>query len=107
MTYSLFTTCPRGLESVLVDEMQQQGANRIHATDGGVACFGTLETAYRLNLFSRTASRVLLQLASFPYRSEDDLYRAARNTKWEDWFHPAQTFKIKTEAKRTRIKSLG
>lgn len=106
MTYSLFTTCPRGLESVLVDEMQQQGANRIHATDGGVACFGTLETAYRLNLFSRTASRVLLQLASFPYRSEDDLYRAARNTKWEDWFHPAQTFKIKTEAKRTRIKSL-
>ncbi len=104
--HTLFATCPRGLETILANEMQQQGAAQIRPTDGGVSCQGNLETAYRLNLHSRSASRILLQLSSQPYRNEDDIYRAAKNIRWEDWFHAGQSFKIKAEGKRARVKSL-
>ncbi|HRL34650.1 MAG TPA: THUMP domain-containing protein, partial [Neisseria sp.] len=36
--YSLFITCPRGLENVLAAELQAQGCAQIEPTDGGVAC---------------------------------------------------------------------
>ena len=49
---------------------------------------------------------MLLQLAQAPYRNEDDLYRAAKNIAWENWFGVEKTFKIKAEGKRARVKSL-
>lgn len=105
-TYSLFVTCPRGLESVLAQELQQQACTNIAPTDGGVACQGKLEQVYRINLHSRTASRVLLQLTRANYRHENDIYQAAKNLKWQDWFHVHQTFKVKVEGKRANVKSL-
>ena len=104
--HTLFATCPRGLETILAQELADQGCTHIAPTDGGVSCQGSLEAAYRANLHSRTASRILLQLAKQPYRSEDDIYRAAKSIRWEDWFHAGQTFKIKVEGKRARVKSL-
>ena len=104
--HTLFATCPSGLETILAQELAAQGCTHIAPTDGGVACQGSLEAAYRANLHSRTASRILLQLAKQPYRSEDDIYRAAKSIRWEDWFHAGQTFKIKVEGKRARVKSL-
>ena len=59
-TYSLFVTCPRGLESVLHAELSAQGCTDLAPTDGGIACTGGLEQVYRVNLHSRTAGRVLL-----------------------------------------------
>lgn len=104
--HTLFATCPRGLETILAQELAAQGCTHIAPTDGGVSCQGSLEATYRANLHSRTASRILLQLAKQPYRSEDDIYRAAKSIRWEDWFHAGQTFKIKVEGKRARVKSL-
>ena len=104
--HTLFATCPRGLETILTQELDAQGCTHIAPTDGGVSCQGSLEAIYRANLHSRTASRILLQLAKQPYRREDDIYRAAKSIRWEDWFHAGQTFKIKVEGKRARVKSL-
>ena len=106
MPHTLFITCPRGLEPILAQELAQQNCAQIAPTDGGVSARGSLEHVYRINLYSRTASRVLLQLAQAPYRNEDDLYRAAKNIAWEDWFGVEKTFKIKAEGKRARVKSL-
>ena len=105
-TYSLFITCPRGLESALSAELSAQGCTQIEATDGGAACKGSLEQVYRINLHSRTASRVLLQLTKGSYRNEDDIYKLARNIQWGNWFQVAQTFKVKVEGKRAQVKSL-
>ena len=46
-TYSLFVTCPRGLESVLHAELAAQGCTGFAPTDGGIACTGGLEQVYR------------------------------------------------------------
>ena len=105
-TYSLFVTCPRGLEAPLSQELEQFKCQDIRAVDGGVACKGGMEQVYRINLHSRTASRVLLRLTKSGYRSEQDIYKAAKNIRWTDWFDLEQTFKVKVEGKRAQVKSL-
>ena len=105
-TYSLFVTCPRGLEAPLSQELEQLKCQDIRAVDGGVACKGGMEQVYRINLHSRTASRVLLRLIKSGYRNEQDIYKAAKNIRWTDWFDLEQTFKVKVEGKRAQVKSL-
>lgn len=105
-TYSLFVTCPRGLEAPLSQELEQLKCQDIRAVDGGVACKGGVEQVYRINLHSRTASRVLLRLTKSGYRNEQDIYKAAKNIRWTDWFDLEQTFKVKVEGKRAQVKSL-
>ena len=105
-TYSLFISCPRGLENLLADEITALGGSEVQPGDGGVAAKGTMEAVYRINLHSRVASRVLLQLTKGSYRSEQDIYKLAHNIRWPQWFSPADTFKVKVEGKRAQVKSL-
>ena len=104
--YTLFATCPRGLETVLAQELADQGCTHIQAADGGVSCQGGLEQIYRANLHSRTASRVLVRLAHGAYRSENDIYRLARNIPWHEWFSDGHTIKVHSEGRRATVKSL-
>ncbi len=84
-----FATCPRGLELLLAEELQQFKAEKIHVVGGGVEFGGDFWLSYRINLESRIASRVLWQAATGRYRNEDDIYRAAYALPWTDWFDPA------------------
>ena len=104
--YTLFITCPRGLETPLTEELAALNCQDIQAVDGGVSCKGSLEQVYRINLHSRTASRVLLRLTKGSYRDEADIYKLAKNIHWSGWFTLEQTFKVKVEGKRANVKSL-
>lgn len=104
--HAFFAPCPRGLEAVLADELKDLGASEIEATAGGVAFRGTLAFSYRMNLQSRIASRILLRIAEAPYRDEHDVYDAAKAVRWQDWFTPQQTIKVKVSAQHCPLKSL-
>jgi putative N6-adenine-specific DNA methylase len=60
-----------------------------------------------LNLHSRIASRVLLQMVQAPYRQEDDLYKLASGLAWEEWFTSKQTLRVDVTAHRSPLKSLN
>ena len=83
-THSFFATCARNTEDLLRDELKALGVARATETRAGVSFEGPLSTAYRVCLWSRVASRVLLRLGSFPMKSVDDLYQAVRRVQWED-----------------------
>ena len=104
---NFFATCPRGLELLLVDELRQLKAEKIHAVGGGVQFAGDLLLCYRVNLESRLASRVLWQVATGSYRSEDDIYRAAYALRWTDWFDPAHTIRVDVSATKSPLTSLN
>ena len=61
----------------------------------------------QLNLQSRIAMRVLLQVAHASYLIEQDIYQLALKTKWENWFTPDQTFKINATARKSPLHSLN
>jgi len=106
INHAFFAPCPRGLEAVLADELKDLGAFEIETTAGGVAFRGTLALCYRVNLQSRIASRLLLRIAVAPYRDEHDVYDVAKAVRWQDWFTPQQTIKVKVSAHHCPLKSL-
>jgi putative N6-adenine-specific DNA methylase len=101
-----FAPCPRGLESALVTELGQLGATEVTSTDGGVAFSGTLDLAYRANLESRVASRILWRVGAADYRSERDVYDAAYALDWPRWFRSDRTLRVDVAATRSPLKSL-
>ena len=102
-----FATCPRGLEMILVDELRQLGADKVHAGRGGVQFSGKRLLCYRVNLESRIASRVLWQVAKAGYRGENDIYRIVYAVPWTDWFDPARTIRVDVSATKSPLTSLN
>ena len=74
---------------------------------GGIGLAAPISAAMALNLHSRIASRVLLQMAQAPYRQEEDLYKLASGLAWEDWFSSQQTLRVDVTAHRSPLKSLN
>ena len=103
---SFFAPCPRGLESILADELRGLGGSEIRSTEGGVAFVGRRDLLMAANLHSRIASRVLVQLAHGNYRNEHDIYRLAMNVDWPRWFEVSNSIKVKIDAIRCHLKSL-
>jgi len=102
-----FATCPRGLEPLLAEELQKLNAENIHAVGGGVGFGGDFALCYQANLESRIASRVLWQVATSRYRSEDDIYHAAHALQWNDWFEPERTIRVDVSAIKSPLTSLN
>ena len=90
----LFITCPRGVEPLLAAELTQLGASETRERPGGVACKSNQYGAYRICLWSRLASRVLMPLTQFPAPDSDALYAAAKEIDWAELFSVTSTFAI-------------
>jgi putative N6-adenine-specific DNA methylase len=103
---TFFAPCPRGLESVLAQELAALDATGIRTVDGGVHFAGTFLLGYRANLESRIASRILWRVATAPYKSEDDIFKATLALPWPRWFDVAQTIRVNLAAVRCPLKSL-
>ena len=91
---SWLATCPKGLELLLANELQQLGASGVKETVAAVHFEGSLELAYRACLWSRLANRILLPLHSFMLNSADDLYQQCNDIAWESHFTAAQSIAI-------------
>ena len=110
MTLTLFLPCAGGVEALLADEVH--GLTGLTGDDlltlrGGVRVRGDWATALRLNLHSRLAQRVLIELAHGPYRDEHELYALAAGVAWEAWFQPRQSFRVDVSAQASPLKSLN
>jgi len=105
-TQRFFAPCPRGLETLLNQELTQLGAQEIKQTNGGVAFTGPFTLCYRVNLESRIASRVLWQVAHDTYRTEQDLYKTVFALPWGDWFDVERTIVVKVSAQKCPLRSL-
>ncbi|WP_114639587.1 THUMP domain-containing class I SAM-dependent RNA methyltransferase [Polynucleobacter necessarius] len=115
-----FVVCPGGLEVPLAQELAEisqrpdckaLGTWVIDPTPtsptGGIGLAGPISATMALNLHSRIASRVLMQMAQAPYRQEDDLYKLTSGLAWEDWFGSKQTLRVDVTAHRSPLKSLN
>jgi putative N6-adenine-specific DNA methylase len=101
-----FVPCPRGLEAVLAEELADLGADDIVAAEGGAGFSGAMSVAYAANLHSRIASRVLWQVGSGRYRSEEDVYRGVNALDWPQLFDGALTIRVNVAAVRSPLNSL-
>jgi len=107
---SFFLPCAAGVEEFLAQEVHAltgRVGQDLLTLRGGVRVRADWRDALKLNLHSRLAQRVLVELAHAPYRNENDLYAIASGVAWEIWFTPKQTFKIETTAQHSPLQSLN
>lgn len=82
----LFATTARGFEELLKVELTQLGAQDCQVAQGGVHFNADDETQYRVLLWSRLSSRILLPLIESKIYSDLDLYNSVVNYPWTSLF---------------------
>ena len=108
MTLPLFLPCAAGVEALLAEEVQRILPKlRVHEARGGVALEGEPIEVMTLNLESRLAQRVLMEVAHGSYRDENDVYELARTVEWAQWITPEHTLRVDTTAHRSPLRSLN
>ena len=90
----------------MAGELAELGADDIVAAEGGVGFSGAMSVAYAANLHSRIASRVLWQVGSGRYRSEEDIYRGVNALDWPQLFDGTLTIRVNVAAVRSPLNSL-
>ncbi|MBI3187483.1 MAG: bifunctional 23S rRNA (guanine(2069)-N(7))-methyltransferase RlmK/23S rRNA (guanine(2445)-N(2))-methyltransferase RlmL [Gammaproteobacteria bacterium] len=81
---TFFATCPKGMDDLLASELKQLGANDIKPAVAGVGFTAELAVAYRICLWSRLASRILLQLGEFAAADDAQLYQGVQGIDWHE-----------------------
>jgi 23S rRNA (guanine2445-N2)-methyltransferase / 23S rRNA (guanine2069-N7)-methyltransferase len=99
-----FATAALGLESLLAAELKTLGAEKTSSRRGGVFFSAGLETVYRVCLWSRLASRILLPLRTFSARSPEELYAGVRDIDWSEHLAKDGTLAVDCNISRSRIK---
>lgn len=104
--FDIFAPCPNGLEKALEQELTDLGYQNIVSARAGCHFQADWPGILKANLYSRIATRILVQLAQADVQTEDDLLYLASKTPWEYWFGPKQKLRVDTSAIRSPMKSL-
>lgn len=104
--FTVFAPCPQGLEEALTAEMQALGYENAQAGRAGCSFTADWSGVQRANLYSRLATRILVQVAHAEISHEDDILDLARDTPWERWFGAEQTLRVDTSAIKSPVQSL-
>lgn len=90
----LFASCPPGVADLTAAELRECGATQCREFKLGVQFEGTLETAYRACLWSRTASRILMPLTAFSAPTPEALYEGVSAIDWAQHIKPTGTLAV-------------
>jgi putative N6-adenine-specific DNA methylase len=108
MPLPLFLPCAAGVETLLATEIRGLLPSAdVVSSRGGVALTGDPLEVMTLNLESRLAQRVLVEVGSCPYRTEQELYDLARAIDWTEWVTPRHTLRVDTTVQRSPLRSVN
>lgn len=105
MNYSLFISCPKGLEYLLEDELKHLGLQITRVCPQGVYGEATLAVLYQLCLWSRIANRVQLVLFSGYAANEQTIYQLCHQFHWQTVFSADKTLAIEFHGSSEHIRN--
>jgi len=103
--FTITLKCFYGFEEVLKEELVELGYTNCQVGNRAVSLNGTWKDVYFLNLYSRCAISVLVEITRFAFRGEQDLYDASLSVKWSNWFHESQTFVVRGAIQTQRVRN--
>ncbi|MEJ2201166.1 MAG: THUMP domain-containing protein, partial [Desulfuromonadaceae bacterium] len=99
----LFAVTAPGLEEICARELEALGMGKINLGAGGVEFTGGLREIYRSNLWLRSASRILVRLATFKSRDFPDLYGKSVRLPWGRFIPSEMGVQIRVSSQRSRL----
>ena len=100
-----FAPCPKGLEGLLFNELTSLNLKNVKETVAGVYFDGEFADGMRACLWSRFASRILLNLQSFYCNDDTDLYMGAAGVAWENYFSSNETIAVEFSGTNESIRN--
>ena len=92
--FEFFAAAPKGCEYSLAKELESLGAEQIKESVAGVFFSASLEQGYRITLWSRISSRIILILQKTTCNTPEELYDTAYCIDWPSHFSNSSTFSI-------------
>ncbi|HEU4600427.1 MAG TPA: bifunctional 23S rRNA (guanine(2069)-N(7))-methyltransferase RlmK/23S rRNA (guanine(2445)-N(2))-methyltransferase RlmL [Steroidobacteraceae bacterium] len=89
-----FASCPPGVADLTAGELRECGATNTREFKLGVQFEGSLESAYRACLWSRTASRILMPVGHTLAATPEALYDGVRSIDWSEHIAPTGSMAI-------------
>lgn len=102
---NFFATCPKGLENLLFRELVDLNASSVKETVSGVSFSGNMELAMRVCLYSRFASRIIMNLNTFRCDDDTDLYLGAKGIGYERYFDSDKTIAVSFNGTNRHIRN--
>jgi len=98
----IFAITAPGLEALCAAELRALGIAAA-PEPGGVAWEGTMADVHRANLWLRTASRVVVRIATFRARSFIELERHGKKVPWERWVTRGRRVRLRVTSKKSKL----
>lgn len=105
MNYSLFVSCPKGLEYVLEEELRALGMQVVRVSPQGVYGEASLTVVYQLCLWSRIANRVQLVLFSGQASNEQTIHKLCTEFHWQTVFSEDKSIAIEFHGSSEHIRN--
>jgi len=83
-----------GIEVLLADEIKNLGGEQVVQKPEGVYFSASRELGYKISLWTRLATRVMLKLGEGEAKNKDELFKAASSINWLEHFNSGTTFAI-------------
>ena len=105
MIFSLFVSCPKGLEYVLEEELKTLGLQVTKVSPQGVYGEASLSVIYQLCIWSRIANRVQLILFSGQAHYQQAIYQLCRDYAWQTVFSADKTLAVEFHGSSDEIRN--
>ncbi len=105
MNYSLFVSCPKGLEYLLEEELKTLGLQVSRVSPQGVYGEASQTVLYQLCLWSRIANRIQLILFSGHASNEQTLVSLCQNFPWQTVFSSDKTIAVEFHGMSEKIRN--
>ena len=103
---TLIATLSFGLEAVVKRELQALGFHDLRVSNGKVEFDATVEDIPTLNLWLRSADRVLLKLGEFEAKNFDTLFEQTYALPWEEWITEDGEFTVSGSSVKSLLESV-
>lgn len=102
-TLACMAVCPPGVEQLLDAELATLGIARRNVVRGGVEANLRPRQLYAANLWLRTATRVLVRVATFDVHDFATLERNAATVDWQQWVPAGSSVTFRVSSHRSRL----
>jgi putative N6-adenine-specific DNA methylase len=98
-----FAQVTESVKDIAITELRELGGYDLKPVFRGIWFKASKKDFYKINYFARLVSRILVPLAVFECKDKDELYKAARKIRWEEFLTPKKTFSIMANVSESEI----
>lgn len=102
-----FAQMAESIKDIAIKELKELGAGDVRPVFRGAWFKASQKNFYKIVYFTRLCSKILAPLITFKCKDKNDVYKAAKKIRWEEFLTPEKTFSIIANVSESDITHSG